>query len=149
MGGRVQVQWRSICALCALLLAACQVFDRDRLLPFSEGGQGGMGGGSGSDAGGEDSGVCVPKAETCNGVDEDCDGVDDLEDEDAREWCEPMVVNAEARCALSSAGILCARYRCDEGFISCDGDPSNGCEVQATTCEPCADCDAGDDDGGE
>lgn len=149
MGGRVAVLRWSVCVLCALLLASCKVFDRGRLSPLSDGGQGGVGGAPGGRDAGEDSGPCVPQAETCNGVDEDCDGLDDLEDEDARVACEPIVVNAETRCAATGAGVLCVRVRCDEGYSSCDGDPSNGCEVHAPSCDVCPDCeDGGDEDSG-
>jgi len=140
-----------LCALLTLLLAACDAFDRGRLIaPVSGNGGMGGGGGGGTDAAVEDAGPCVPSAELCNGTDDDCDGVPDVMDMDARNACEPIVVHSDVRCASDGATVRCAKFGpCDLGFLSCDGNPANGCEHEGTECVECPTCeDAGDEDSG-
>lgn len=129
----------------ATFSAACDAFDHGRLMP--RGGTGGMGGSGDVDAGEEDAGRCIPAAESCNGLDDDCDGMSDAVDQDADDYCEGIVVHAEAGCVpTSEATAVCVRLMstCDPGWSSCDGDPSNGCEQPGNVC-PCRTC--GDDAG--
>jgi hypothetical protein len=141
---------RLTCALLTLALAACDAFDRGKLMPPlpGTGGTGGMP--SEVDGGDTDAGVCTPAAEICNGVDDDCDGVTDTEDLDADDYCEGIILNADAICFSQVVGeAVCVRRPetpCDTGFANCDGRPSNGCEHPAPTCG-CLSCeDAGSDD---
>jgi len=95
---------------------------------------------------GGDSGNCTPKAEVCNGVDDDCDGFDDEDDPDTQTYCEGIVVNTMTYCGEVTSMWLCVPSPlCYDGFDSCDGEPSNGCEPECE-CNPCPD--AGSDDGG-
>jgi hypothetical protein len=137
------------CALLTLSTAACDAFDRGKLMPpMAAGGMGGMP--SDVDGGDADGGVCIPSSEICNGIDDDCDGIPDTQDMQADDYCEGLILNTEASCvSTGSNGAVCVRLPtapCDIGFSNCDGLPSNGCEHPAAMC-PCATCeDAGSDD---
>ncbi len=61
--------------------------------------------------------------ERCSGFDTDCDGEVD-EDPEAFDSC--AADNADAGCAMDGA---CALFSCDDGFEDCNGDFSDGCEV--------------------
>lgn len=83
--------------------------------------------------------ACVESTEICNGVDDDCDGTID---EGGQAYCETQVLHADTLCGDG----ICLKFDCDEGFINCDGEPSNGCEPYCS-CKPCDD--AGAEDAGE
>jgi len=137
------------CAIGAVLLASCDAFDSGTLLPLAGGGSGGTGGSPTDGGGGEvDAGPCVPTAEICNGFDDDCDDEPDTRDPEADAYCDALF-HADSRCAPSGGVALCVRTgECANGFLNCDGLPSNGCEFQGRSCT-CADCeDAGDEDSG-
>lgn len=59
--------------------------------------------------------------EVCNGKDDDCDGRTD--EVPAQASC--RLPNARAACASG----FCALNACEDGFMSCDGLPQTGCEV--------------------
>jgi len=77
--------------------------------------------------------------EICNGADDDCDGE---VDEDTQAYCEELLPNSDAVCGTIGR---CLNLGCKDGFISCDGDPADGCEP-ICSCRPCDD--AGSDDAG-
>jgi hypothetical protein len=132
-------------AIACCASSACIAFDEERLIPIAGAGGSGTDAGPDDDSGAEDGGVCIPAQEICNGIDDDCDGEGDAVDRDALAFCEQRIVNARVSCAVEVNA--CVRIACDEGFLSCDGVNSNGCEVQAAMC-PCRNCgdDAGADD---
>jgi hypothetical protein len=146
---------RFACAIWAVLLASwllasCDAFDSGMLLPLP-GGNGGAGGSPDAGGGGGDidAGPCVPTAEACNGVDDDCDDVADPGDPEADAYCD-ATFHAESSCTpVTSGGAQCVRIgACAEGYLNCDGLPSNGCEFNGSACM-CLICeDAGDDDSG-
>lgn len=88
---------------------------------------------------------CVPSAETCNGEDDDCDGQID-EEFDLQRDDEHCGACGNA-CSLANAGAscesgACAIDWCERDFEDCDGDPSNGCEVDTDTDDDhCGRCD--------
>jgi hypothetical protein len=138
-----------MCVVCAALLASCDAFDSGTLLPLAGGGSGGTGGSAAGGGNGEiDAGPCVPAAETCNGIDDDCDDEPDPLDPEADAYCDDLF-HADSRCAPSGAVARCVRVgECADGFLNCDGLPSNGCEFGGRSCT-CVDCeDAGDEDSG-
>lgn len=88
---------------------------------------------------------CVPSAEVCNGEDDDCDGrVDedfDLE-RDAQHCGGCGNVCSVANATASCEGGSCEIDRCEGDFENCDGDPSNGCEVDTNDDDDhCGRCD--------
>jgi hypothetical protein len=71
------------------------------------------------------SGQVTPSAEVCDGLDNNCDGqVDNL----APNAC-GTPPNGAAACILGA----CRLAQCNVGFADCDGNPSNGCEVNTTS----------------
>ncbi len=73
--------------------------------------------------------------ERCDGRDEDCSGMED--DGTAADECPLGPGVARAACTLGECGI----GECVEGRGNCDGDPSNGCEVDLTSSlEHCGTC---------
>jgi hypothetical protein len=138
--------------LCLAMGPAAACIDLDELMPPSDPSDSGpVEAGPPDDSGpvggtGGDSGGCTPAPETCNGLDDDCDGVDDDDDPDTQVFCEGVVVNTVVYCGEVSAMWLCVPGpKCYDGFFSCDGEPSNGCEPY---CD-CHDCpDSGSEDGG-
>ena len=132
-----------------LLCSACTPLSTDELEPIPAGTgsqvdsgrpdatpQGGTGGGA------VDSEVpCVASDEICNGIDDDCDqGVD----EETEDYCSTIVVNARTACVTSDMRPQCVLIACFEGFDSCNGDPTDGCE-----CREGSEDDAGLEDGGQ
>ncbi len=67
------------------------------------------------------------EVEVCSGHDTDCDGTVD-ERPAATDSC--TAANASAGCAMDGA---CAVFACDFGYGDCNGDYSDGCEVDLTT----------------
>lgn len=47
---------------------------------------------------------------------------------------------AVAQCALSDSGASCVIGACEDGFLDCDGDPSNGCETHISEEASCGAC---------
>jgi len=75
--------------------------------------------------------ACVASLDVCNGVDDDCDGLVD-ETPEADDSCAPGEVCGAGECALPA---------CAAGQADCDGDPSNGCEVDlANSVASCGTC---------
>ncbi len=151
MGGRrVFIVVLGLFVLCAG--SACDPFDSAKLLPLDRGSHPMDSGEPDSSIDGGDgdaeAGMCEPIAEACNGLDDDCDGVSDTQDDNARTACEAIVQNAQVDCARVGGGARCVLRRCEDGFDSCDGDPSNGCERPYCFCNPCDDDGGIDDDGG-
>ncbi len=83
-------------------------------------------------------------AEMCPPNRADCDGNDD-------NGCETDLTNGSncgacgRRCEIPNAsgacrGGVCGIGECNLGFRDCDGDPSNGCEVDARTNDDCGEC---------
>jgi hypothetical protein len=71
------------------------------------------------------SGQVTPSAEVCDGLDNNCDGqVDNL----APNACGTLP-NGAAACINGA----CMLSQCSFGFADCDGNPSNGCEVNTTS----------------
>jgi len=62
-------------------------------------------------------------AEVCNGIDDDCDGVVD-------EGSLCSAPNANSACISGSCWVT----SCQPGFSDCDGNPANGCETAAASC---------------
>jgi hypothetical protein len=129
----------------------CELYDPsllDEQAAARDGGQQPMDGGpdarardgdpSAGDDGGDDD-ACVASEEICNAVDDDCD---QEIDERTQVYCEQQLPNARAVCGNNGT---CLNLGCYDGFISCDGDPSDGCEP-VCLCRPCPD--AGTEDGG-
>jgi hypothetical protein len=74
--------------------------------------------------------TCVVVPETCNGRDDDCDT---RIDENPIDLC--ALQDATATCADGA----CAVAECASGFVDCNGEASDGCELQADelTCTTC------------
>ena len=92
---------------------------------------------------GPDAGSCASRTEVCNGVDDDCDGVVD-ETAAADLDCAGRQPHARTTCETG----VCIRFGCDMGYVNCDGDPSNGCELSCDACGLCDDAGASSGDGG-
>jgi len=80
-------------------------------------------------------GVCVPGTQQCSGAStQTCD--------ETGHWgnpvaCSPTLPGALADCR---AGV-CISGKCDSTHLNCDGDPSNGCEVDTTSdSQNCGSC---------
>lgn len=91
-----------------------------------------------------DPGTYLGAPEACDGRDNDCDrdideGFDFTSDADHCGGCGIACdgANAESACVDSA----CAIAACDEGYVDCDGDASNGCEVDAGDADACEACD--------
>lgn len=81
--------------------------------------------------------------EMCNAIDDDCDGMTD------ETFCVDSTIDALGRQTAESgfgacvAGNRCAIGRCVDGRASCDGDATNGCEVDTrTNSDHCGACGA-------
>ncbi len=87
-------------------------------------------------------GTCVPT--TCNTGFEDCDG-------NAANGCETSIHGDANNCGAcgrrctnangtTSCELGACNPMCNVGFVSCDGDSSNGCETSLTTTSNCGSC---------
>ena len=61
--------------------------------------------------------------EVCNNIDDNCDGTVD-------EGALCFLPNANSACVVGA----CQVTSCNAGFLDCDGNPLNGCEVSGTVC---------------
>ncbi len=82
-------------------------------------------------------GEVLPQPEVCNGLDDDCDGVVDngfdlTTDPNNCGSCGNVCFAPNASTGCTNGN--CVIVACAPGFIDCDGNFSNGCEVQGTTC---------------
>ena len=90
-------------------------------------------------------------SELCNGTDDDCDGDTD---EDFTFAFDPMHCGGCDIACLPAEGEgacvdgACVVATCDEGFVDCDGDPSNGCERPRDSLNACGGCAALDGERG-
>lgn len=148
----------AVCVVAALgaVLVACKRIDEGLLDPPRDAGGDAASDGAVTDAGdgsveppdaASDASMndaCVPAVEACNNRDDDCD---DVIDNGADQWCEGVILNAEAACDLRAGEPVCFAVLCHDNFWSCDGLPENGCEADYCDCHVCPD-DAGMDDGG-
>lgn len=91
----------------------------------------------GGDCNDNDAGINPGLADACDGVDSDCDGTID---DGADEICEQE--NAESQCLpFADGSAACRPLTCPIGFSDCDGDPTNGCEVNlCDTPDHCGAC---------
>ncbi|MDF2692426.1 MAG: hypothetical protein K0S65_809 [Labilithrix sp.] len=85
--------------------------------------------------------LCPPNPEywflaTCNGPDEDsnCGACDNACPRDGDG--SPVRANGYYGCLAGQ----CGHFKCNPGFLDCDGDLTNGCEVDGTTTENCGAC---------
>jgi hypothetical protein len=148
---RISGSWVLAVALGVHCCWACTPYDPGKLKleepPLGQGGQSGMGGEGG--ASGSAGSTCIQAAEVCNRTDDDCDG---HTDEDTQAGCQLIVLHAETDCVPVKEGSACVLVKCLDGYDSCDGDPTNGCEAPYCDCNPCEDAggeDAGSEDAGD
>ena len=71
---------------------------------------------------------CMKETEVCDGYDNDCDDLVDNDDEDLQA-CKPPANVVQALCMSGE----CSIYQCDFGYIDCDDNYDNGCEVDINT----------------